>query len=136
MEKYLRVPRSLFFTILLAAGSKAVIVADERADRQGKEIADQEKSISKKNVNGRDTAALDAEEEVLAEEFVSNKKEEKADIRAKKKELLKLELENSLIRLRLEHELANLRAEIEKLRTEREMFSLKWDIEQEKNKKE
>ena len=132
MKKYLRVQRSLFFTILLAVSSKAVIAADT----QDKKVAGQEKNISKKKVKARDTAILEAKEEALAEEFVSNKKDEKADIRAKKKELLKLELENSLIRLRLEHELANLRAEIEKLRTEREMFSLKWDIEQEKNKKE
>ena len=56
MEKYLRVQRSLFFTILLAVGSKAIIVADERADTQDKKVASQEKNI----VNARDTAALDA----------------------------------------------------------------------------
>mmetsp|Transcript_16846 Transcript_16846/g.38836 ORF Transcript_16846/g.38836 Transcript_16846/m.38836 type:complete len:441 (-) Transcript_16846:10544-11866(-) len=61
--------------------------------------------------------------------------EEDPEIKKKRIEKERIELENALTRARLERELADLQADISRLMGEKEVMALKWEIEQEKKEK-
>ncbi|MEM9416822.1 MAG: ATP-dependent Clp protease proteolytic subunit [Bacteroidota bacterium] len=66
---------------------------------------------------------------------IEQKKQESAELKAKREEQARLELENALYRAHLEKELAALRAEVQRLNLEKEATRLKWEVEQEKKLK-
>ena len=79
----------------------------------------------------KDTASSEPQQE----EQTSQESKGTSDLKEKRKEQERIELENALNKARLERELAALAAEVERLMLEKEAMALKGEIEKEKHQK-
>lgn len=77
----------------------------------------------------------DVAKEQVAVQTPGPQEEEPAELKAKRQEQIRIELENALNRARLEKEFATLQTEIQRLTLEKEAVKLRWEAEQEKKMK-